>query len=279
MARPRRRRRASRRGRRAKAWRHIASTTSLPVPVVWPIIEAPYASYARTASRYHRLAPLALAAPCSATTPPVFLKEFGSPGSGPGELNNPRGMGIDQAGDIYVADTGNSRIVVFSSDGVFLSTWGSYGFDPGQFYGPTDVAVAPNGDIYVVDGAPSVIDVFDPQQEYIRSWHTIGTASPQSIQIDGTGQYVYISALAVNGLGMMYVYTTTGTPVASWISAGSSKVMPGFSFGVGPSGSIYTSDNAALSVSKFTASGGLLARWGTYGNGAWAIHISSWCWC
>ena len=46
-----------------------------------------------------------------------WVKSFGEPGSGPGQLNTPHSIAADAKGNIYVADRGNSRIQVFDSDG------------------------------------------------------------------------------------------------------------------------------------------------------------------
>jgi len=49
-----------------------------------------------------------------------WLKSFGEPGSGPGQLNTPHSIAADAAGNIYVADRGNRRIQVFDGDGKVL---------------------------------------------------------------------------------------------------------------------------------------------------------------
>ena len=49
-----------------------------------------------------------------------WVKSFGEPGSGPGQLNTPHGIAADANGNIYVANRGNSRIEVFDSDGRYL---------------------------------------------------------------------------------------------------------------------------------------------------------------
>jgi DNA-binding beta-propeller fold protein YncE len=46
-----------------------------------------------------------------------WVKSFGEPGSGPGQLNTPHSIAADAKGNIYVADRGNSRIQVFDGDG------------------------------------------------------------------------------------------------------------------------------------------------------------------
>src|SRR5437016_7237090 len=49
-----------------------------------------------------------------------WLKSFGEPGDGPGQLNTPHSIAADSQGNIYVADRGNRRIQVFDGDGKLL---------------------------------------------------------------------------------------------------------------------------------------------------------------
>ena len=51
----------------------------------------------------------------------VVVRTFGSPGSGPGQLSYPHGITLDAQGNVLVADFGNSRVVVFKSDGTPLT--------------------------------------------------------------------------------------------------------------------------------------------------------------
>jgi DNA-binding beta-propeller fold protein YncE len=78
---------------------------------------------------------------------------WGSYGQGetPDAFWGPRGIAVDYKGQVYVADTGNKRIVIFDSNGNFITQFGSAGLDPGQFDEPVGVAVAPNGLVYVTD--------------------------------------------------------------------------------------------------------------------------------
>jgi len=45
--------------------------------------------------------------------PPVYLTQWGSPGSGDGQFIGPFGMATDAAGNVYVADAGNYGIQKF----------------------------------------------------------------------------------------------------------------------------------------------------------------------
>ena len=49
-----------------------------------------------------------------------WIKSWGEPGTGPGQLNTPHSIATDASGNVYVADRGNGRIEVFDSDGKFL---------------------------------------------------------------------------------------------------------------------------------------------------------------
>ena len=49
-----------------------------------------------------------------------WIKSFGEPGSGPGQLNTPHSIATDANGNVYVANRGNARIEVFDSDGKYL---------------------------------------------------------------------------------------------------------------------------------------------------------------
>jgi sugar lactone lactonase YvrE len=82
-------------------------------------------------------------------------------------LNNPSGIAIDNAGILYIADTGNHALRAFSSNGgniVTLAGTGTSGYsgDGGEpqlakLNGPTGVTVDLAGNIYVADTANAVI--------------------------------------------------------------------------------------------------------------------------
>jgi hypothetical protein len=58
----------------------------------------------------------------SSAAPPA---QFGTEGSGAGELREPRGIGVDQqSGDLYIGDRNNNRIDKFGPEGEFLLSFG-----------------------------------------------------------------------------------------------------------------------------------------------------------
>jgi hypothetical protein len=50
----------------------------------------------------------------------VWLTSWGGPGDGPGEMNTPHSIAVDDKGLVYVADRGNGRIQVFTGKGDFV---------------------------------------------------------------------------------------------------------------------------------------------------------------
>jgi DNA-binding beta-propeller fold protein YncE len=77
----------------------------------------------------------------------------------------PRGIAVSEDGRVFLADTGNKRIVVFDEDGNYLTEFGSAGFDPGQFDEPVGVAVANDGTVYVTDTWNQRIQSFLPSDD------------------------------------------------------------------------------------------------------------------
>jgi Thrombospondin type 3 repeat len=77
-------------------------------------------------------------------------------GTAPGQVNAATGLATDAAGQLLVADSGNNRVSLFSSQaGGFapLADFGTTGAGDGQFNNPSSLAVAPGALLYVADAA------------------------------------------------------------------------------------------------------------------------------
>jgi sugar lactone lactonase YvrE len=77
-----------------------------------------------------------------------FIKTFGTRGTGDGQLFSPHALAFDSKDHLYVADRGNSRVVVFDKDGTFLTAWK-------QFGRPSGLAVDKSDLLYVIDSQSS----------------------------------------------------------------------------------------------------------------------------
>jgi sugar lactone lactonase YvrE len=77
----------------------------------------------------------------------------------------PRAIAVDERGYVYIADTGNKRIVVTDGEGNFLYQWGHAGNEPGAFNEPIGIAVDSQGYVYVADTWNGRVQVFARGQD------------------------------------------------------------------------------------------------------------------
>ena len=95
----------------------------------------------------------------------TVLQQFGSLGSGNGQLGGAEALAFDSTGNLWVADCGNNRIEEFSSSGVYLGQFGSKGTGPGQFAGPQGLAFDAAGNLWVADTDNNRLQEFAPVPE------------------------------------------------------------------------------------------------------------------
>ena len=68
-----------------------------------------------------------------------------------GQFRFPLGVAVDNANRVYVVDSSNARIQIFSTSGSFLWEWGKRGNETGQFFRPGRITVDFSGNVYVGD--------------------------------------------------------------------------------------------------------------------------------
>ena len=83
-------------------------------------------------------------------------------------------MVFDSAGNLYVADSGNGRIVKLSPDGAYVAEWGKKGKGPGQFATAHGLAIDQDDRIYVADRGNKRIQVFDTAGKHLADWTGFG---------------------------------------------------------------------------------------------------------
>ena len=89
-----------------------------------------------------------------------FLYEFGTYGTGDGELNNPTGLAVDKMGHLLVCSLHNHRVQVFTLDGKFVAKFGEYGKELGQMNSPSSVSVLKSGRIVVCEFENNRLQIF-----------------------------------------------------------------------------------------------------------------------
>jgi ABC-type Fe3+ transport system permease subunit/DNA-binding beta-propeller fold protein YncE len=129
-----------------------------------------------------------------------LLLGFGKPGSGPGEFNRAEGLFVDAQDRLYVADSCNHRIQVFSNDGQFIRAYGKPGTGPGELSYPYDICVDASGRQYVCEFGNSRIQVFDASDKPIEIIGGPGAApgqfsNPWGVALDSAGNLYVADAL------------------------------------------------------------------------------------
>lgn len=179
---------------------------------------------------------------------------------------------------IYVADTKNSRIVVFDQSGRYQFQWGGLGiakplqgtkptWRPGLLDYPTGVATDPdNGDVYVADFYNDSISVFDYKGTFLRRFPDPNLpAGKGSSGANGTG--ISVTAVAV-GNGKVYatdtyqvfVFDKQGNVLQQFGMPGATPSALDHPNGIATDsrGRIYVSDSNHNRVTAFAADGTVL---------------------
>lgn len=198
----------------------------------------------------------------SATGQPVSA--WGNPGGAKsavrGEFNYPQGIAVDAQGTIYVTDSGNNRVQVFSSSGQLVNVWGQRGEAPGQFYAPDGIAVDSNGNLYIAEYGNNRVQVLSAGGRIVSQWGSKGS---------GPGEFNGAGGLAIDGQGNVYVadqgnsriqkFSARGAFLAQWGAAGGAKgTGPGefntpIGIAIDRDGSIYVTDFGNNRVQKLPA--------------------------
>jgi DNA-binding beta-propeller fold protein YncE len=153
------------------------------------------------------------------------LLEFGRPGTGPGELNRAEGVAVDQADRIYVADSCNHRIQVFSPDGRFLRAYGRPGSGVGELSYPYDVQVDAAGRQYVCEFGNSRVQVFDARDRPLEMLGRAGSVP---------GEFANPWSLALDARGNLYVADSQNHRVQKFVARSQPKTSTSASTGPHP---------------------------------------------
>jgi DNA-binding beta-propeller fold protein YncE len=188
---------------------------------------------------------------------------IGSEGSGNGQLRSPDGVAVAPSGNVYVVDSGNSRIEELTATGEYVTKWGATT--------PTAIAVSANGNVYVTEsGTADRVQEFSPTGASIMKWGSEGT---------GNGQFKQPHGIAVGLSGNVYVddtnndrvqeFSPTGEFITKWGSEGSGNGQFKNPYGVAVAGNgdVYVTDYSNDRVQEFSSSGEYLTKWGSIGSG------------
>ena len=188
-----------------------------------------------------------------------------------GKLSKPIGITLDQAGNVYVADQGKGRVVVYDDFGLFKRFIG----DHTTFDRLTSVAVSPSGDkIYLVDtgGVASQkheVIIFNKNGQQTGKFGGRGNADgklnlPTDILVAPDGNVAVLDA----GNFRIQWFDANGAFIRSWGEVGKGLGQFGRprSFALDDDGLLYVTDSFFSNIQVFDNAGNLLLPIGDHGT-------------
>ncbi|MBI5700519.1 6-bladed beta-propeller [Candidatus Saganbacteria bacterium] len=185
------------------------------------------------------------------------IKKFGNT-----ELKLPVSAASDDNGNIYVADSGLNKVLLFDGAGNYKSEIGR-----GIFSRPCGIAIdSVLKRIYVVDAISGLVDVFNSDHDFVASFPSTkeGLNHPTYIVLDQKSNIYVVDSLNFR----VQVYSPEGKKKSEFGKMG--RAPGSFSLPKGiaidSNKNIYVTDSSFDNVQIFNGKGGLLLFFGESGN-------------
>lgn len=116
-----------------------------------------------------------------------------------GRLRHPGGVAVDPQGNLYIADTGNHRIIKLNPGMEPLKDFGGYGSDVGRFSSPTDLYLDRGLNLYILDSGNRRVVRLDLNLNYVDEIRPENDSSDLRLSVG------LLTGLAVSSLGEVAV--------------------------------------------------------------------------
>lgn len=154
----------------------------------------------------------------------AYVSQFGTSGSGAGQLSNPSGLVYNPAnGFLYVSEIGNDRISVFSTVGTYQFQFASIGSGDGQLNNPYVLGIDSNSNVYAADATNNRVVKFDPTGVFIRNI-AVGVSGPLGLAIDKAD----LNWVTSSGNNDSYTYDSRGNYVSYYYGVAPTAWAPGY---------------------------------------------------
>ena len=201
----------------------------------------------------------------------IAVKNLSTPIRTIGGLKSPRGVAVNQRGEIIVAENGGHCIFIFSPSGEKIRTFGSKGSAQGQFNEPRGVAIDGDGNILVVDGSNHHIQKFTGDGQFLTAVGQRGNKHlefeyPVGIAVNHRNTKVYICDKSNHRIQILNADLTFSSSFGSYGSGDGQFNFP-WDVALDSTGNVYVADGAGYCIQVFTAEGKFLRKFGKKGSG------------
>ncbi len=206
----------------------------------------------------------------------LTLKVYGRTGGARHELKRPIGLAASSNGDLYVADSGNDRVIKLHNDGKklrFAAIIGDEGKRPGLFKRPNYLALDSQGNLYVVDAGNDRLQVFDSRGQF-KAVIISGLDGPGGVAVTDHGEewnyhrqdWIYL----VEGNGARLCrYSMEGELINSVEASAGSKYS---ALECDYYGNVFVVDGKGCRLHKYSKELEFLASFGQPGEGDWKFN-------
>lgn len=204
-----------------------------------------------------------------------FIQSWGEFGTEPGKLGNiivnendrigPHDIAISTAGLVYIADTFNHRVQVFSLTGEFINSWGEEGPESGgpgnnHFYTLNSIGVDQQNRVYVGDSdwRAERIQRYTSEGEFIDSFYEFA-GQPNGLAFNSEN----VLFVADQQTNRIFQLNREGKLISSWQGASDKKGRFNIPLGIDTdtSGNVYVVDAGNKRVAKFSPDGAMIVTW------------------
>lgn len=200
----------------------------------------------------------------------VAQSPIGTQGTGFGQLQGPMGVAVDAAGNTFVVDGQNNRVLKYDAAGNFSRQIGATGSGDGQFLNPRRIAVTQAGNIWVTDTGNRRLQLFSGEGQFIRKFTYEGGnlgvgkfAEPFGVAA-GAGETLWVTDIGSHRVYRFkedgtFLNTVTNLPLMTTMQTPAGVAVDAF-------GNAWVTEQASDKVYEFDPSGKYVFEFGTPGS-------------